>query len=55
MFQLADEIWVEECWIRFLGFQLQTSMAVLRLGGRKLLLYSPRGCYDEGDDCPGRR
>ena len=41
MLQLADEIWVEECWIRFLGFQLQTRMAVLRLGGRKLLVYSP--------------
>jgi hypothetical protein len=38
---LAEDVWVEEAWIRFYGVPLRTRMAVIALPGRRLLLYSP--------------
>lgn len=41
MVEFADGIFVEESEIRFYGFRIQTRMAVIRLPGRRLFLYSP--------------
>jgi len=39
--ELASDLFVEEAFIRFYGVKLQTRMAVVRLSGQRLLLYSP--------------
>lgn len=41
MYELADDLFVQEAEIRFYGVRLQTRMAVVRLSGGRLLLYSP--------------
>ena len=41
MYEFADEVFVEESSVRFCGFRIQTRMAVIRLSGSQLFLYSP--------------
>lgn len=41
MYEFADEVFVEESSVRFYGFKIQTRMAVIRLSGDRLFLYSP--------------
>ncbi len=41
MRQLADGVFTADAWIRFYGVRLQTRMAVVRLRGERLLVYSP--------------
>jgi hypothetical protein len=41
MVEFADEVFVEESSVRFYGFWIQTRMAVIRLSGNRLFLYSP--------------
>jgi hypothetical protein len=41
MVEFADEVFVEESSVRFYGFLIQTRMAVIRLSGNRLFLYSP--------------
>eukprot|EP00929_Paragymnodinium_shiwhaense_P101777 TRINITY_DN64956_c0_g1_i1.p1 TRINITY_DN64956_c0_g1~~TRINITY_DN64956_c0_g1_i1.p1 ORF type:complete len:258 (-),score=19.59 TRINITY_DN64956_c0_g1_i1:638-1411(-) len=45
--QLADNVYYNEAYIRFYGVKLQTRMAVIRLTGERLLLYSPTPLDDE--------
>jgi hypothetical protein len=37
----ADGVWLDTAQVRFLGLRLSATMAVLRLGGGDLLVYSP--------------
>ena len=37
----TDGVWLDTAPVRFLGLRLTATMAVLRLGGRDLLVYSP--------------
>lgn len=41
MHEFASNLYVQEAYVRFYGFRLQTRMAVVVLPGRRLLLYSP--------------
>jgi hypothetical protein len=41
MHEFVDDVFVEESSVRFYGFRLQTRMAVIRLSGSQLFLYSP--------------
>lgn len=47
MRQLADEIWVVDQSLRFLGLEIGARMTVVRLPGRKLLLHSPIAVSNE--------
>jgi hypothetical protein len=42
----ADDLYVHEGNLRFYGFRLQTRMAVIRLSGHRLLVYSPTALSD---------
>ena len=39
--EFAKDLFVEESAVRFYGFRVQTRMAIVRLAGSRLLLYSP--------------
>ena len=41
MDEFANDLFVAESSVRFYGFRIQTRMAVVRLGGNRLFLYSP--------------
>lgn len=41
MYEFAKDLLVKESSVRFYGFRVQTRMAVVRLPGARLLLYSP--------------
>ena len=41
MYEFAKDLFVEESEVKFYGFRVQTRMAVVRLPGARLLLYSP--------------
>ena len=41
MYELAPDLFVEDSWVRFYGVHLSTRMAVVRLSGDRLFVYSP--------------
>jgi len=41
LYELAENVYIEEGTIRFYGVRLQTRMAVVRLSGDRLFVYSP--------------
>lgn len=47
MYEFTKDLFVEESIIKFYGFRLQTRMAVIRLPGARLLLYSPVPLTDD--------